>query len=64
MPGGDLRDCSVGGLTMRVLEPLQRYHLAYADCRFALDLEYHGLAEPYAPALAATSTRRATWPVR
>jgi hypothetical protein len=52
MPDGELDALDVGGLQLRCLEPLSRYHVTYSDGeRIQLELEYQGLFAPHAPLL-------------
>jgi hypothetical protein len=48
-PTDDLTSCTVGGLTIRCLEPLTSYRLTYEDGdAVAIDLTYTGTAPPHA----------------
>jgi hypothetical protein len=50
IPDGELDDLTIGGLTVRCLAPLSRYHVTYQDGdRIALALDYRGLMAPHAP---------------
>lgn len=50
IPEGELTDFEIGGLHIRCLEPLSRYHVRYRDGdRVEIDLEYGALFGPYAP---------------
>lgn len=50
IPDGDLDDFEIEGLRIRVVEPLQRYRVAYADGdRLGVDLTYQAVIPAHAP---------------